>query len=185
MKPRFPVIGFTGFLEVGKSTAADGVIAAAVAAKIPVAKFSFAEPGKRMLELIGVPPECLRTEEGKRRPLPEFGGKTGRELMQTLMTDWGRQMVSQDLWVRVCARMMLHSVAANLLLVLDDIRFDNEADVIAGLGGTIIEITRPGKVRGNHPSERGIQRDWIDRFIANDGTVADLQASACAACFAD
>lgn len=185
MKTRFPVVGFTGFLEVGKSTAADGVIAAAVAAEIPVAKFSFAEPGKRMLELIGVPPECLRTEEGKRRPLPEFGGKTGRELMQTLMTDWGRVQVCPDLWVRVSAHMMPCAIASDTLLVLDDIRFDNEAEVIAGLGGTIIEVTRPGKVRGTHPSERGIQRDWIDRFIANDGTIADLQATACAACFTD
>lgn len=185
MKPRFPVIGFTGFLEVGKSTAADGVIAAAVAAKIPLAKFSFAEPGKQMLELLGVPPECLRTEEGKRRPLPEFGGKTGRELMQTLMTDWGRNMVSSDLWVRASARMMLRMVGSGVMCIIDDIRFDNEAEIVIDLGGTVIEVTRPGKVRSAHPSEHGIQRYWIDRFIANDGTISDLQAVACAACFTD
>jgi len=185
MKSRFPVIGFTGYLEVGKTTSAEGVLAAATAAKIPTVKFSFAEPGKMMLELIGVPPECLRTEEGKRRPLPEFGGKTGRELMQTLMTDWGRNMVAPDLWVRVSAGMMLRLVSSNVLCVIDDIRFDNEAAVVSELGGTIIEVTRPGKVRGTHPSERGIQRDWIDRTLANDGTVADLQALACAACFTD
>lgn len=201
MKTRFPIIGFTGLAGAGKSTAADGILAAAALAHIPASRFSFAEPGKRMLELIGVPPRNLRTPDGKMEPLAEFGGKSGRDMMQTLMTEWGRGMVANDLWIRVGSRQMLDMVQRGVFVVVDDIRFDNEAEVIADLGGTIIEIhrpwtvtklanggselTRPWYTSNLHASERGILGDWIDRYLGNDGTIADLHAHACAAVFAE
>jgi CRP/FNR family transcriptional regulator len=58
--------------------------------------------------------------------------------MQTLGTEWGRQCMDADIWVRAWAARAALLTSA----VADDVRFQNEADMIRNLGGVIIRVMR-------------------------------------------
>ena len=58
--------------------------------------------------------------------------------------------------------------------VFTDVRFQNEADYIRGLGGIIVRIVRPGIISGNHESELKQCEIPADIEIVNDGSIEDL-----------
>ena len=71
---------------------------------------------------------------------------------------------------------MARRMAGETAVVIPDVRFQNEANMILNHGGTIIRVERPGYDAVNdHVSEHA----EIDaRFIiSNDGSVFDLQRS--------
>ena len=164
---KYPIIGFTGPAGCGKTQATKALPEAV--------RFSFADPIKRMLMTIGVPHENLYDPGKKEQPLDLLGGQSARTVLQRLGTDWGRNMICQDLWLRVAEQDLTHLLADRFVLI-DDVRFDNEAALIRKLGGTTIEIVRPGVVRGVHASERGIDPRLIDRTITNDGSAEAFAA---------
>ena len=63
-------------------------------------------------------------------------------------------------------------------LIISDLRFIVEADVVKARDGKIIYIDRPGCVVGNHQSEKEAfelyQSGQCDYVIHNDGTLEDL-----------
>ena len=58
--------------------------------------------------------------------------------------------------------------------VFTDVRFQNEADYIRGLGGIIVRIVRPGIISENHESELKQSEIPADIEIVNDGSIEDL-----------
>lgn len=60
------------------------------------------------------------------------------------------------------------------LLVITDVRFENEAERIVALGGSVWEITRPGTESDGHASEQRLPEELISIGIANDGTIEEL-----------
>lgn len=63
------------------------------------------------------------------------------------------------------------------LLVLTDVRFENEAEAIRDRGGEIWRVYRPGTGGMRHVSERPLPTDLIDREVDNSGSIADLYAT--------
>jgi hypothetical protein len=60
-------------------------------------------------------------------------------------------------------------------VVVDDVRFPNEAQLIKSMGGQLWRIERPGLTDATGHSSEGGLADWeFDRVIVNDGTVEDL-----------
>lgn len=87
--------------------------------------------------------------------------------MQTLGSEWGRQLIGPDLWVDAW-----RDVAARYQrVVVDDVRFVNEA-AIAAFGGRLYVLRRLGLVATDHESER--HRLNVDGIVRNDGSVEDL-----------
>ena len=170
------IIGLTGYAGCGKST-----IAEALAFK-GYGRRKFAAPLKDMLRAF------LRSQgadqctiekmiEGdlKLEPSPLLNGATPRHAMQTLGTDWGRALISEDLWCDAAVR----GATADQNLVYDDVRFDNEAKAIRSLGGVIIRINRVGVGRvGTHVSEELVEPDIK---VNNNGLVEEAVASVLAA----
>ena len=107
----------------------------------------------------------------KEAVLPELG-VSARHLLRTLGTEWGRECVSPTVWLDV----WLAKARRKSFVVVDDVRFKNEADLIHLLGGQMWRITRPGVVRNTeHASEGGL--DGWTHFtcdIVNAGTISDL-----------
>lgn len=155
----FSVLGFTGPATAGKTTAAMAIVASAPG----ICRVSFALPIRAMLQAMGLTAEELT--EGKHRPCDLLGGKTPRHALQTLGTEWGRQMIADDLWLRVGRQRILRALETEHLVVVDDVRFDNEAEMIRALGGRIISLSRPGLVRLEHVSEKGVSPHLIDLSI--------------------
>jgi hypothetical protein len=60
----------------------------------------------------------------------------------------------------------------NIRVVLSDVRFQNEADVVKELGGIVIKIQRDTKLNtDSHASEKNIDNIKTDYIIENNGTI--------------
>jgi hypothetical protein len=159
---KLKIIGFCGSATAGKTTAANALVEA-----LGYHKLSFAAPLRAMLRALGVTDEQMSA--GKNAPIPWLGGKTPRELMQTIGTEWGRKMVSECIWLDATSRIILGLPSDVPGVVFDDVRFDNEAKMLRDLGGVIIRIERPSiTVRMTHESEAGISGHLLDYVLVND-----------------
>lgn len=162
------VIGLCGVAGSGKSTAAR-----VLARDHGFARRPFAYPLKSMLATLGFDRGVLDgPSAAKELPLDIFGGRSLREAMQTLGTEWGRHQFGEDFWVRLWMR----GVDALGAVVVDDVRFANEADAIRRMGGLVIRIDRDGagsRVAPSHASEQ-IAAIRCNAIIPNNGTEAEL-----------
>ena len=160
------IIGFCGPIGAGKTLAAHRLIQ-----HHGFARVRFADPLKSMLRALGL--SAMQTDGvDKETPCDLLGGRTPRHAMQTLGTEWGRQCIGPDLWVRAWARVVEQSRGVDI--VADDVRFENEAVAIRARGGVIVRVVRPGAWPGPsaHASEKGGFR--ADLTLKNDGDVAAL-----------
>ncbi len=152
------IIGIAGRAGAGKNTVAEMIPGAAV--------FGFADPlYEGLAAMLGVPEEMLRSRRNKETPLVWLG-KSPRELMQLLGTEWGRGMVAQDIWLRLAKR-RIETYGGTI--VFSDVRFDNEAEWIRNQGGEVWLVERDQETHHTHSSEAGISRQLIDRVIDNRG----------------
>jgi len=152
------IIGIAGRAGAGKNTVADMIPGAAV--------FGFADPlYEGLAAMLGVPEDMLRSRRNKETPLAWLG-KSSRELMQTLGTEWGRGMVAEDIWLRIAKR-RIETYGGTI--VFSDVRFDNEAEWIRNQGGEVWLVERGQEARHTHSSEAGISHHLIDRVIDNRG----------------
>ncbi|MEM9043527.1 MAG: deoxynucleotide monophosphate kinase [Pseudomonadota bacterium] len=174
------LFAFTGKAGAGKSTAAD-----ALEHGLGFERVKFAGPLKAMLRAFyhecGVDDETIeRKIEGdlKETPCELLGGKTPRFAMQTLGTEWGRDQISPTLWVDAWRSRVAEELLFGRPVVCDDCRFPNECEAIEVLGGTIIEIVRPGVGDlldvGGHVSESGVEPH---ETIINDESTQAMQSA--------
>jgi len=155
------IIALTGPKTVGKTTVANAI--SDNVDKI-VYIMSFADPIRAMLGSIGIDSINLLHQSFKEKPI-EGLGKSARELLQTLGTEWGRRMVSEDIWLWAMSKRLdkAESEGASIIII-DDCRFDNEADWVSNLGGSVILLERDGHKYGEdqHASEQPIDVSKID-----------------------
>lgn len=167
------IIGFSGGMGVGKSTAIEQL---EVFSKKSLKLVKFAGPLYDMQEYIyrRISSVIKRDEDFKK----------DRKLLQWLGTNWGRE-IDKDLWVKIW-KADVAAISAGYVtnVVCDDVRFDNEAEAIKALGGYVIKINRPDNIKhaqggvgiANHASEAGISKNLIDFEISNDDTVSVYMA---------
>lgn len=142
------LIAFTGLAGSGKSTAAQHLVK-----NNGFQRLRFAGPLKDMMRALGLTEAEI---EGDRKEVPceLLGGKTPRYAMQTIGTEWGRDLIASDLWIRAF-RAALAKVPEGVPVVVDDCRFPNEADAVVAAGGVLLRVVRPGAGAGaaGHSSE--------------------------------
>lgn len=167
------LIGLTGRAQSGKST-----VAKFLKHKYSFHEDSFAAPIRRFIaDICAFSLDAL--EHYKEKKVASFT-KTPREMMQTVGTEWGRNMIQDDLWIealklRYIVFQRSHAPGLAPAVVISDIRFENEAATIRELGGEIWHILRPGPtIESDHVSESGINIHPLDRTLFNIGTEAEL-----------
>lgn len=102
-------------------------------------------------------------------------GVTPRYLMQTLGTNWGRQMIHPNLWVKIAEARAESIMKKGYSVVFDDMRFPNEHEFIKRAGGVAIKIIRPNHTGGDGSIGEGLlDRHPFDRTIINDGDLTAL-----------
>lgn len=102
---------------------------------------------------------------------------TPRRALQQLGTDWGRNCY-ENTWVDYAMRRARTLQDAGCPLVLiTDVRFQNEADAIRAAGGIIIAVERPGVAKGAHASEQGC--GVVDATVKNDSSLDLLHTRVC------
>lgn len=168
------IIGLVGPSGVGKSAVASVLMEHHGYRNVPMAG-----PLKRMLTAGGLTYGEVYGVH-KERPSDILGGKTPRHAMQTLGTEWGRDLIHPDIWVNMWTaayrRDAVESGYGKLQpVVADDVRFENEVEMIRRLGGTIVEVCRPHYAySGAHRSEVGVERPH--HVISNTGDLALLRS---------
>jgi hypothetical protein len=102
---------------------------------------------------------------------------TGRRVMDLIGTALGRALIHPDLWVLAWKERTLHHLMQGLNVVVDDIRFANEADAVRALGGKLIKIVRPGVSGADlDPRVHGLLADYrFDDIVVNDGTLPEYR----------
>ena len=154
------LIGLCGAKGVGKSTYASFI------AGQNGHVYSFATPLKKMLMSV-FPDEYILTQ--KELPIPNYPKHvTGRYLLQTLGTDWARKLVTEDIWMLMLRERLVKDMEEKATpMVIDDLRFPNEALMVRELGGEVWELRRRGfkPSNDNHVSESGLSEDLIDRKV--------------------
>jgi hypothetical protein len=141
-------------------------------------KLSFADPLRKfsaqILSSLGYNGlACL--SDKKEEKIAELG-VSPRQMMQTLGTEWGRSCIHPDLWVMVAAGAVEEQRKRGRNVVIDDVRFPNEAKMIRRLGGELWLVDRPGVVyEGNHASEGALHDIVPDAVINNSGSLGHLR----------
>ena len=161
------LIGIMGKARSGKDTAAD-----ALQREFNLHRYAFADPLKDMLEVVFGD----KFRHGDREQPIEWLGKSPSQLMQTLGTEWGRDLVHPDIWQLLAHQRWLEKQAAGQGMVVSDVRFPNEANWIQEQGGLIIEVVRPG-VEGvnHHVSENALEDVGLREVVVNDGSKESLE----------
>jgi hypothetical protein len=114
--------------------------------------------------------------EGSSKEAEAIFGNSPRRLMQTLGTDWGREMIGSSFWVRIAMEKIAALTLRGHNVVIDDVRFQNEIDAICLLGGSCLKVERPDPARnpGEHKSE-SVALLRPDFIVHNDGSLEEFR----------
>lgn len=162
------LIGLCGAPGCGKDTLAEQFVSHDV-----YEQYRMADPIKNMLRQFHIRPDVWEDHSAKESVIPWLG-KSPRFLAQTLGTEWGRELIHPDIWVKLAqGRWHVVDAGAEGRMVVSDIRFENEAAWINEAGGILVKIERPGHDHeadnAKHSSEAGIASKYIDLTIINHG----------------
>jgi hypothetical protein len=162
------------------------VVAGVLESRFGYSTVKFAGPLKDMvrglLRGMGITHATIeRMVEGdlKETVVPGFETVTPRHLMQTLGTDWGREAVDKDLWLKVACAKIEKLLEGGIDVVVDDLRFPNEMKALWVLGGTLVKIVRPDAPKvGSTRYEALLDDAAFDLTIENTGTLRELELRA-------
>lgn len=154
------LVAFTGWKGCGKSTAAKALWPNYV-------RVSFADPLRAMLLASGICTVSQMVDPvDKEKPIEWLGGVTPRKMLQTLGTEWGRNIIHKEIWMRLGVRAIENKLKNGVGVVVDDVRYPQEAEAILKLGGVIVQITREGVYRtSDHSSEDPLAPRFIARVV--------------------
>lgn len=158
--------------QQGKTTAARFLVS-----EYGYSCISFADPLKAMVGTLltcaghsydDIQAYCAEKKEAE---IPVIGASY-RHLARTLGTEWGRELVSSELWVNIAEQKIIHSPRS---ICVDDMRFRNELDLLRGKGFKLVRITRETDREDSHASDVMLRdfTDW-DHVIENNGTIDDF-----------
>lgn len=169
------LIGLSGLKWNGKTTAGKYL-----SEKHGFVHTKFAAPLKDMLRTLLRHGECdediiERIIEGdlKEKPNAYLGNRTPVHAMQTLGTEWGRDLIVDGLWGNIWQSRAVKLMEDGCSVLVDDARFPNEAARIRSMGGYVALIKGRSTVQHGHVSE---DLSWLtpDYTIINDGDMDRL-----------
>lgn len=161
------LIGIIGKKGAGKTTAANFLCKHHSGFN----RRSLAEVMKEMALVMGFTREQVYGDQ--KESVHPILGFSSRVFQQKVGTDFGRNMLGKDVWIK--SFFARHGEEARV--VCDDVRFPNEVTAFTDRGGIILKIDRPS-IRGitdEHESELYYDRLPFRHLIVNDGTLEELE----------
>ena len=166
------IIGLAGLAGVGKDTALQ-----LLKAQQRTAGMAFADPMRAMLEALfahtGTPRRYMQHRRCKEATIPQLGSSY-RHMAQTLGTEWGRQCLGEDFWIRIAtARIARLQELRWEVICITDVRTAAEAAWVRSQGGLIWHIHRTQATPVlAHITE---QMPFLcDRMVMNDQGIAEF-----------
>lgn len=172
------LIGVLGRKGSGKDTVSDYILE-----KFNFEKMILAEPLKNACkELFNFSDEQLYGN--LKETIDPQWGVSPRKVLQWLGTDVIRNRINElnpdignNFWIMLLKIKYLKKLNnnKNIKVIVSDVRFQNEIDIIHQLGGRVIKLTRPSINNTDaHESEKNIDNLKGDIDIINDGTLDEL-----------
>ena len=166
------IFGLVGYPQSGKDTIAKHLVK-----RHGFVQYAFADPIRAMLQVgLGIK---INDFTDKNEPVPSYN-KSRRVMMQTLGTEWGRDIIHPDIWV-IAARGWLtgqRSVPHEDMvpdIVFSDVRFANEFNFVKSEGGIIIRVRRLNEQTYDHESEAWKPTaEQIDYELHNNQSIRSL-----------
>lgn len=119
-------------------------------------------------ELLSVVVRRLGWDEAKK--IPDV-----RQYLQKLGTEAVREIINKDAWVMAAQAKIWPLITEGTNVVVTDVRFQNEADLIKSWGGKVFRIERPEVTPVNsHISDTGVDTIAVDGVVYNQGSIDDL-----------
>ena len=167
---RYPIIALAGPARSGKDTAA-----ALLVTLTGGYRYAFADPIRAMLKVgLDIDMSLPYWVQHKESPIPAFGGKSPRQMMQWLGSEWGRDLICPNLWLTLAKQELARRGPG---MIVSDARFANEAKWGRAMGGLIIHLQRSSAPPVHaHQSELALTREDNDVVLENNGTLEELQA---------
>lgn len=174
-------IALIGKARSGKDTAASHLVSTRAYTRI-----AFADPLKEMA--LSIDP-LIPTAYGVHARLGALVRDVGWEYAKDVYPEVRRTLQAigqtqrefdENYWVNVAARKIAGAERWNLPVVVTDVRYQNEADMLRARGFRMVRIIRPfAETRkgpeAQHTSENELNDYPTDAVIYNDGDVAALQ----------
>jgi len=165
------IIGFTGRMHTGKDTAGNYLCAAH-----GFQRFAFADTLKSGIQKFGGFSDDQLWGESK-DSVDVFWGITPRQMLQDVGT-FMREKYTPDFWAMNLRRFAEENPGTDI--VITDVRYDNEIEIIKDLGGFVVRVWRPSTMKeiiqqdsvSIHASER--QEFSVDETIDNSTTKGHL-----------
>lgn len=180
MKPL--IIALSGAAGCGKDTVANRLMETGV-----WGRYAFASPLKKGVStMFNIPMEDLENPITKNAPNFKFG-RSIRYMLQTIGTEYGRNLIADDVWIQLAKENIEHQLLHVDNIVITDCRFENEADMIHAMGGEVIRIVRDtnphtaniaSNAIGNHASESGFPIEKCDHVIYNNSSIEEFEIAA-------
>lgn len=166
------LIGLTGPMGCGKSS-----VAKMLERQYGYTRIRMADPLKDMMRALGMS-EAEIEGDRKEQPSPLLLGHTPRWGMQTLGTEWGRQIIGPAIWVRAWERRVDHALINGKHVVVEDVRFPNEVTAITENAGELWSVYRiielpDGPMR--HASETSLPHFVPSEIVENTGDLESLK----------
>jgi hypothetical protein len=169
---------YSPIMQSGKSTCADYLVN-----NYNYEKVALASSLKRMIQLLlqdlGFSSEDIQEMlygSKKEYILTELGNKSTRQLMQLLGTEFGRNLITPNIWLKTTQREI-----SNIMLngsgrvVVEDLRLLNEADYFKNKDFKIVKIIRPDNtLKSQHSSESALENYNFDYTIINNSSLSNL-----------
>lgn len=178
------VVGLAGRIGSGKST-----VAAHLVQQHGFTEYTAAQPLKEACcAVFGLTMAQVYDADLKATVHPRWG-VTPRRILQAVGTDLFRDQIrrvmpdlqlpaGRGIWAEVLRNRLLDARARGERVVVSDVRFDDEIDMIRELGGVVLYIDRRqshDNAASTHASEQ-LDLDKTDDVIVNDGTLQELFA---------
>ena len=185
------LLGFHGPFGSGKDTLAKAILKAAF---LPdTCRLKFADPLYDMAATVDPAFHRDMTHAEKNAYVlddPALG--TRRNFLEKLGTEFGRGCIASDIWLRLMAHRIRAPRRVHPILVVSDVRFENEADMLRDMGGIIFHLkpTWPSEAEqsshsstkplANHPDDHTIQLHYgqiaaaLDQIFQASGLLSDL-----------
>lgn len=156
------IVALTGLKGSGKSEVAKHLVD-----NCGFVRGKFAGPLKEMLRALlrwqgADADEIEEMVEGSLKEEPSFylNDATPRHAMQTLGTEWGRELIHPDLWVDIEEDRLERMHGRDVKVVLDDLRFPNEVKFVERHKGVIWRVERPVEISSDDVAAQHISENY-------------------------
>jgi len=163
------LIGISGVMGAGKDTVANLIVALRPR---ELRRYAFATPLKEGVKsMFGWTSDQIEDRTFKEAIDPRWGFSP-RKAMQLLGTEYGRNLLRDDIWMHAARNFHEESVHQQKGTLITDVRFENEAEWIRSVAGSVIvHVINPEHdytVPVKHVSENGVLVGYGDIRVVND-----------------